>query len=213
MNGTIQKGLFKLAWQIMMPVTLLLLAMVPLPQAENRNKVQLTCHTAIAIVNFITYTVCELYQLIRGERMFRRSTGPIQKGRLACMIFAIIGQFVYLGTQNLPKHKDSWGAFCSATFETAGFFFVLLDMMLICFIPIKAEQSVFALGGSNFRKENCRIKSEWHLDSEKTKHNHDEEDGYGSTESFESLLFERFGAVSQRRASKNISDVSLDDEC
>lgn len=100
--------------------------------------------------------------------MFRRSTGQIQKARFVCMIFALIGMFVYIGTSGLPKGKDNWGSFFSAVFETAGFGFLLVDMMLICLIPIKAEQSVFALGGTAYQKENCRIKSEWNLKHRKS---------------------------------------------
>jgi len=165
-----EEGLFKLAWQIIMPSMLLLLAMVPLPvPGSGAYKIQATVHLILAIFTFMTYTVCELYQLIRGEKIFKRSTGIIQKLRFFCMVCAAIGMFVYLGTQGVHKSKDSLGSFFSASFETVGFMFLLVDMMLICFIPIKAEQSVFALGGTQFRKHMCRQKSYYNRKSVFTK--------------------------------------------
>ena len=112
---------------------------------------------------FTIYSICELYQLIRGERMFARSTGAIQIGRFVCMVCSIVCIFVYMGTSVYPKSRDSWAAFFSATFETAALMFLLTDMMLICLIPIKAEQSVFALGGYSsaaaFRQKECHQRS------------------------------------------------------
>jgi len=150
-----EEGIFKIAYNIVVGVCIKLVARVPIPPQDSPQDVYMSdVHKVVAVLSFVIFSVCELYQLFRGERIYKRRTGLIQIMRLICLIFGLIGIGGYLAFESAPAGSDE-AALC-VIFEWFGFVFLLCILFLYCFVPIKAEQSVFALSGDGWKKAKRR---------------------------------------------------------
>lgn len=151
---TSEEGLFKMAFNMFAGIVVLLIGSVPLPPANARSKIQTMVHLLVAMLAFAVMAICELYQIFRGERILSRCTGVIQIGRVGLILIAAIGMGVYMFCREAEVNSTKRGM--AALWETIGFLAMFVDLMLICCIPIKAEQSVFALSGDKWLKEHGR---------------------------------------------------------
>mmetsp|Transcript_16990 Transcript_16990/g.25215 ORF Transcript_16990/g.25215 Transcript_16990/m.25215 type:complete len:377 (-) Transcript_16990:130-1260(-) len=154
---TSEEGVFKMAYNMLAGVVVLLVAAVPLPPAGNRSEIQVMVHMLVALLAFGVMGICELYQIIRGERIFKRRSGVIQILRLCMILLAVAGMGVYIFCRSADEGTTKRGM--AALWETIGFLAMFVDLMLLCLIPIKVEQSVFALSGDKWLKEHGRRES------------------------------------------------------
>lgn len=147
-----EEGIFKIAYNLVAGICIALISSVPTPPEGEAQAVYMAkVHTTVAILTFVISIFCEIYQLFRGEKMYKRCTGMVQIMRLICVIFGIIGILGYVILQGKPKGSD--GAALCVIFEWFGFLFLILIFLCYCFVPIKASQSVFALSGDQYKKE------------------------------------------------------------
>jgi len=152
-----EEGIFKMAFNMFAGIIVLLIASVPLPPSEHRSDIQVKVHMLVALLAFGVMAVCELYQIFRGERMLKRCTGKIQVLRVIMILIGAIGMGVYVTCRNAERGSTKRGM--AALWECIGFLALFSDLMLLCLIPIKVEQSVFALTGDKWLKEHGRHES------------------------------------------------------
>jgi len=148
-----EEGLFKIMYNILVPILMFVAAGVPLP-AEGQSSLQARVHSASAISMVVTIGICELIQLFRGEKMHIRCTGKIQIMRLICITLGLICILFYVIFEKAPRHSTKKGL--CAVFEALSFIFLIFVFVMHCFTPIKAQQSVFALGGTKWHKNHSR---------------------------------------------------------
>jgi len=153
-----EEGIFKMMYSVIAPTGLIIFASAPSPPNDNNSpakQLQFMLHLVGIFSACGPLMICELYQIIRGERIFKRCTGLRQVFRLVCVVAAVISFLVYKILDSKYGHgTPGKGKSCKAEF--ACMIFLLADLIAISFTPVKAEQSVIALGGSSWRKDKNR---------------------------------------------------------
>lgn len=136
-----EEGMFKMAYSVIAPTGLIILANVPAPLDNNNSPAR---HLQFELHLFAIFAGCgplligELYQLIRGEQMFKRCSGWRQVFRFICVVAAAVSFLIYeiMGARH-EYGKHGRGKSCKA--EIACMIFLSADLIAISFTPIKAE--------------------------------------------------------------------------
>jgi len=152
------EGLYKITWNIIAPLGIILVANVPAyrddtssdpTRAANAKGIQGTIHSQSAQVSFILAISFELYQLLVGERLFGKGhrgakflcckVEALGMIRFILIVFAAIGVLLYVVGSAVGKSGSTWNGI-AVVGEAFGGVCLALDFVAITFAPMNASQ-------------------------------------------------------------------------
>ena len=176
------EGRFKMWWQIIAPMGIVLVAQVPVKHGgDHADAFADTIHTACAVFAFLMCLWCEWYQLLVGEKVWKKRfkfRSKLQLGRFVCCLMGTLFILMYVVGGNKmgatrefhekstvtpqdhtykpdehgnPKDGAPWGAVAFICEAISGMF-LAVDYMLLSYTPPSATIVALTHAGWDTKK-------------------------------------------------------------